>query len=237
MAEITTADKIKQFNQENAPFSIMDYENGQYGLAKDYGENGEFKDYAQEAFDAYSYEAEPEIFYTRGNGHDWEKVFQKAFEDDPRLRLINLDCEAGGFYIYCQDLDILIDFGKRFKEICDDIDRFKPIVFDALRNEFYYDLKQQQMDRTIYSQLLRYPYGSFDIRTPEGDFHIDKGMGKDLILGTQPTITSQCGNATLNSEDLLMYKIEEMQIDLFNRSHYQFIAKPDEEQYLTMTMS
>ena len=237
MTELSTAEKIKQFNQENAPFDILDFQDGQYGLSKAWGVKGEYKDYGQEAFDAYANEAEPHKYYTRGNGYDWEKAFHKTFEDDPKLRLIDLDCEAGGFYIKCQDLDILIDFGKRFKEICDDIEKFKPIVFEALENEDVYDWNQRKMEHTIYSQLLRYPHESFEIRTPEGDFHIDKGMGKDLILGTQPTITSTDGSATIDSEDLLMMKFEVMQIDILNRHRYQYIAKPDLEQDFTMKMS
>lgn len=214
----------------------MDHENGQYSLFVRLAFlKGKYNNYCQEAFEAYSNETESP-FYSRGDGYDWELAFHKAFEDDPNIKLIEFDCESGGFFCNCHDLDILIDFGHRFKEICEDTERFKPIVYEALENEQVYESNKQRMERTIYSQLLRFPLARFDIKTSEGVFTVDQGVGIQLIKGTQSTITSKDGAITLDSEDFLTMKITEEQRDLLDRNHYLFLAEPNPEQTMTMKM-
>lgn len=237
MNETIIAKRIEEFNKSHPPFTIMNNEDGQYSLSimlsflKE-----EYKNYCQESFDNYTREREFDEDYTRGSGYDWEKAFHKAFENDPNIKLIEFDCESGGFYCNCQDLSILIDFGHRFKEICEDNAKFTPIVFAALDNEDEYDSNKQKWERTIYNRLLRHPLGRFDIRTPDGDFFVDAGMGRQLIEGNQPTITSSNGTATLDTEDFLAMKITEMQRDLLDRNHFQYLAEHNPEQTMSMKM-
>ena len=121
---MNTQEQIEAFNQANPPFYIVDHEDGSFSLCLplDFLTN-EYRDYCQEAFDAYAVEiGEPPVdqhgSIAYGNGYDWEAAFQEAFKDDPNIGKIVFDCELGGFFCYADDLSLIEDFGKRFKEIC-----------------------------------------------------------------------------------------------------------------------
>ena len=84
---MNTAKQIKDFNEANRPFYIVDHENGQYSLCLAFSFlHGDLGDYGQEAFNAYAREIGEPVqdergFYTHGNGYEWEAAFRKAFEN------------------------------------------------------------------------------------------------------------------------------------------------------------
>ena len=91
---MNTAKQIKDFNEANRPFYIVDHENGQYSLCLAFSFlHGDLSDYGQEAFNSYAREIGEPVqdergFYTHGNGYEWEAAFRKAFENDPNISQI-----------------------------------------------------------------------------------------------------------------------------------------------------
>lgn len=81
----------------------------------------EYYPYCQTAFDNYAKEIGDEVcdergLKTHGNGYEWDAAFREAFADEPNIERIIFDSEAGGFFCNCDDLQILTDFGSRFKK-------------------------------------------------------------------------------------------------------------------------
>lgn len=98
--------RIETFNKGNAPWYIVEHDNGQYSLCLPLDLlSDEYYPYCQDAFDAYAAEiGEPAYskngLSTHGSGYEWEAAFREAFKDDPNIRRILFDCEAGGFFCY-----------------------------------------------------------------------------------------------------------------------------------------
>ena len=139
------AQRIEEFDAANAPFWLMDYENGRYGLSIPVTfTEPPYTNFGQKAFDAYAQQIGENVkrdgLFTCGNGYDWQYVFEKAFENDPLLEKIHFDCEAGGFYTRSDDLSALEQLGSRFREICEDGQAFRELVCTALAEA---ELKQK----------------------------------------------------------------------------------------------
>lgn len=131
--------RIKKFNRDNAPFYLVDHENGKYSLCLAFSFlEGEYEDFGQDAFNRYALEiGEPAMndigLFTHGSGYEWQTVFEKAFESDPESGRIQYDCEAGGFFCYAESLSLLEDFGTRFRAVCMDGEKFAELVNIALK--------------------------------------------------------------------------------------------------------
>ncbi len=141
----TNEERIRDFSRDCAPFSIMDFENGRFGLGLSFTFlKPPYANYGQSAFNAYAvHSGHPPVrdgMFVRGSGYDWDVVFQKAFEGAPQLGKIEFDSEAGGFYCRSRDLSALIDLGSRFKTICEDEPSFEALVCTALKEA---DQRQQ----------------------------------------------------------------------------------------------
>ncbi|MBQ8238078.1 MAG: hypothetical protein IJZ39_08030 [Oscillospiraceae bacterium] len=137
--------RVAEFNAANAPFRLMDFEDGHYSLSLNISFLvPPYTNYGQQAFDAYAElggaPAQQNGLFVRGSGYDWESVFQKAFESDPRLKAVRFDSEAGGFYCYSEDLSVLEDLGSRFRELCQAPQKFQETVCAALKEA---DQRQQ----------------------------------------------------------------------------------------------
>ena len=138
MSEIK--EKIELFNESHKPFGITVYEDARYGKYNlEVPLNflkGEYENYGRNAFNKYAEKiGEPvkeDGLYTHGNGHEWKNVFCYYFSKEEGLEQINFDCEAGGFYCSSDNLDLLIDFGHRFRELCENEEKFESVVVDAL---------------------------------------------------------------------------------------------------------
>lgn len=138
---LTVHERIEKFNNENEPFVLMDFGNGQFSLGLFLcNDSGPYKDYCQEAFNQYAIsvgeEVKEEGFYTHGSGYEWESVFKKVFEQEQVLDEIEFDSEGGGFYCYSNKLEILEDLGRRFKEMCDNKEKFKQLVVETLTDSY-----------------------------------------------------------------------------------------------------
>ena len=140
----TVLEKIEAFNENNQPFSISYYENGKYGKYE-LGVrlnflNGKYKNYGRNAFNNYAKKMGEPIkedgLYTHGNGHEWKEVFNYYFSKEEALSRIKFDCEAGGFYCTSDDLDLLVDFGQRFRGLCENEQEFENVVIDALTAKY-----------------------------------------------------------------------------------------------------
>ena len=132
--------QIKKFDAENKPFYMVDHGDGEYSLCLPLSSlKGEYNDFGQEAFNQYAIRAGEPItdgrFYTHGDGYEWEYVFAKAFEGEENLKKISFDCEAGGFFCYSRDFDVLAEYGRRFREICMNEQEFTELVCSALSED------------------------------------------------------------------------------------------------------
>lgn len=131
--------RINKFNTENRPFYIVDHGNGRYSLCLAFSFlEGEYKGFGQDAFNRYAQESgEPAMdsrgMFTHGSGYEWQTVFEKCFEDDPKIGRIQCDCEAGGFFCYAESLALLEGFGARFRAVCMDREKFAGLVSTALK--------------------------------------------------------------------------------------------------------
>lgn len=62
-------------------------------------------------------------------------MFEKAFEGEENLKQIIFDCEAGGFFCYSRDFEILAEYGRRFREMCMKEQEFTELVCSALSED------------------------------------------------------------------------------------------------------
>ena len=132
--------QVKKFDEENKPFYMVDHGDGEYSLCLPLSSlKGEYSDFGQEAFNQYAVRAGEPVtdgrFYTHGDGYEWEYVFEKAFEGEENLKKISFDCEAGGFFCYSNDFEILAEYGRRFREICMKEQEFTELVCSALSED------------------------------------------------------------------------------------------------------
>jgi len=138
--------RIEKFNQENEPFYIVAHESGEYSLCFPLGSRkNECSEFGQEAFNCYAVRAGDLVtdgrFYTHGDGHEWRCVFEKAFEGEAGLEKITFDCEMGGFFCYSQSLDVIESYGRRFRELCMDGQKFTELVYRALAENSGQEMK------------------------------------------------------------------------------------------------
>ena len=123
--------QIRNYEKQNAPFFLTDLENGLYSLGMDR------QDYKRTVFNSYCKSKGEPIkdrygLYLHGSGYEWEELFQKAFEDDPRLEQLSFDSEVGAFYCYSENPKLLADMGRAFKKICDNDVQFLTLVEQTL---------------------------------------------------------------------------------------------------------
>lgn len=213
-------ERIERFNHENRPFYIVDHDGGQFSLCLplDFLDD-EFENYGQAAFDAYALEiGEPPIncqgFQTHGNGYEWEAAFCQAFADDPNIDKILFDCESGGFFCYTADLSLLEDFGKRFKAICEDSEKFTPIVSNGIKNAEVRREEQERLMRTVRGKLMSNPGASFNIITPDGSIHLTADDARQLLDGDVEVV--RVGSVYLCPDELLDQEVVRQQTDIFD---------------------
>lgn len=132
--------RIKKFDTENKPFYMVDHENGTYSLCLPLSSlKGEYIDFCQEAFNCYALQAGDPVtdgrFYTHGSGHERKNVFEKAFENEEKLKQITFDCEATGFFCYSDAFEIIEEYGRRFRKICMNEQEFTELVCKALAQD------------------------------------------------------------------------------------------------------
>ena len=188
-------ERITFFNRSNAPLSIVAHDNGKFSLGLEL--NG---DYGQSAFNRFAEQIGDPVkqngLYTHGSGYEWETVFRKAFEDDPRLSQIAFDCEAGGFFCYTNDLTLLMNFGQRFRILCEDQNRFSELVCTALREAARSVIASDRSPREImrlelsYDSELNHKTYHAELSLPATDAEIEDAMHQLRCMGIgAPEIT------------------------------------------------
>ena len=230
--------RIEKFNQEQTPFYIVDHDDGAFSLCLPLAFlSGEYDRSCQDAFDAYAAEIGEGAYSenglkTHGSGYEWEAAFREMFKDDPNIKNIVFDCEAGGFFCYANDLSLIEDFGRRFKDICEDAERFTPIVSAGIRNMAAWEEEQERFTKTVRGQLIKNPTAVFEIMTPNGNIRITSEDGKALLNGSKQFLS--IGGVAYAADELLNQEIINMQRDLFDQSLIRMKTEGTEE---TMTMS
>lgn len=234
-------DKIKEFNKDNKPFYIVDHDDGTFSLCLPLDLLDEaFRDYCQDAFDAFAAEnGQPAVngyFKTYGSGYDWQAAFQEAFKDDPDIGRVFYDCEAGGFFCYCNDLNIISDLGRRFKSICENYKEFAPIVSAGIRNARIREDAEEKLMKTVKGLLMRNPNAVFEIMTPSGNINITPDVSKGLLDGSVEFI--DIGGARYFSSELLDQYVADRQTDLFDDNYIRVKTEetPEQEQVQKITM-
>ncbi len=238
---MTVKERLEAFQKEYPPFYIVDHDNGTFSLCLPLDFlDGEYRDYCQDAFDIFAEKmGEPHIddhHTTYGSGYDWQAAFMEAFKDDPHINRIIFDCECGGFYCYCDSLDIIEDFGRRFKGICEDYDRFAPIVADGMRNMEIREAEQERLMSTVRGQLMAHPKATFDIVSPLGEIRITPDMTEKLLGNDMPTVIID--GVHYADFELLDQPITGQQTDLFDNNLIRMKTEeaPEPEEVPTMTM-
>ena len=231
-------ERIEAFNEKNDPFYIVDHGDGKYSLCLCfmYADGN----YCQEAFNRYAKEIGDEPcdergFYTHGNGYEWEAAFCQAFEGDPNLRRFAFDCEASGFFMDCDDLSLLEEYGAKFKSICEDTEKFTPIVSQGIKRMEQWLAEQEKLAKTVRGALLENPSSTFDIMTPDGNIRITPQDTKQLLDGDMQFV--HIGGAQYCAFELLDQEIAQKQTDLFDEDLIRMkTQEPEQELGFKMTM-
>ncbi len=222
-----TEERIKVVNQELDPFYIVDHSNGTYSLC---GRINYIDDeFGQAAFDAYAEEVGEEPrdeqgYITYGSGYDWESAFKEAFKDSRYLKYLKFDSESSMFCCYGDDLDMMIDFGSRLRELSLDIEKFTPIVSAGIKNAAQRLADEAKLGTTVRGRIMAHPSAEFYVRTQDGDFKVNAGEGKKLLDGIKTYVTSMSGDAELSAEEFLESRVDAMQQDLFDENSYKLLA-------------
>lgn len=232
--------QIDSFNKSNAPFYIVSHDDGIFSLCLPLSFlGGEYENYCQEAFDAYAVQIGEPIFSgsglpSYGNGYEWEAAFQEAFADDANIKKVTFDCEAGGFFCTSAEFSVLEDFGKRFKTICEDTEKFTAIIADGIEHAEERQMEKERLMRTVRGRLMWRPTASFDILTPSGLIHLTAEDNKRLLNGEQSFV--KIGDVTYASEEFLDQMITNLQRDLFDHDLIKMTTE-EAEPVMSQTMS
>lgn len=235
--------RIDQFNQENPPFYIVAHDDGKFSLCLPLDLlSDEYRLYGQDAFDAYAAElGEPVCdeygLKTHGSGYEWETAFREAFKDDPGIDKISFDCEAAGFFCNANELSLIENFGKRFRDICEDTENFVPLVCKAL-SQAAQETEYHINNDTVKYNIDSYTRWSMEIITPEQHLQIEAGQGVALWEGRNITaLDMDCGNVVeVKAKELLRYHVTECKEDSDKR-HLCMKAEPVQEEGFTESMS
>ena len=235
-----TTRRINEFNQENRPFYIVDHDDGTFSLCLPLDLlNGQYADYCQAAFDNYAKSiGEPTTtplgLKTHGHGYEWEAAFRQAFRNDPNIERVLFDCESGGFYCYCDDLDVIEDFGIRFKDVCEDTDHFYKMIAQGVLKQEKWEREQEQLMKTVKGRLMKHPSAVFEIKTPDGDVRISPNDIKMLLSGEMNTVViDDCHYAAF---ELLDQEVLGMQTDIFDGNLIRMKTGGYDEPDFEMTM-
>ncbi len=227
--------RLKVVNKELEPFYIVDHSGGKFSLCGriNYIE----REFGQAAFDAYAVEmGEPPCdeqgYITYGSGYDWESAFKEAFKDDKNLKRLKFDSESSMFCCYGDDLDMMIDFGSRIRELSLDTERFTPIVSAGIKNEAQRRAEEEMLEHTVRGQIMQHPTAEFYIRTPDADYKILRGAGKSLLNGSCKEVYSVLGDMPMDTADFLDQRISASQQDLFDEDSFKLMVDTEQEEIL-----
>lgn len=237
---MNTEKQMEQFNNSNAPFYVVSHDDGRFSLCLPLDLlSDEYYPYCQTAFDNYAKEIGDEVcdergFKTHGSGYEWEATFREAFADEPNIERIIFDSEAGGFFCTCDDLQILTDFGNRFKSICENTEVFKKTISEGIKNADEREAEQARIAKTVRGQLMRHPECSFDIMTADGRVQLAPEDIKAMLSGEKQDV--RISGVVYAAYELLDMEVVNMQADLFDSGLIRMKADEPDEQTFAPTM-
>lgn len=237
---MNTEKQMEQFNNSNAPFYVVSHDDGRFSLCLPLDLlSNEYYPYCQTAFDNYAKEIGDEVrdergFKTHGSGYEWEAAFREAFADEPNIERIIFDSEAGGFFCTCDDLQILTDFGSRFKSICENTEVFTKTISEGIKNADEREAEQARIAKTVRGQLMRHPECSFDIMTADGRVQLAPEDIKAMLSGDKQDV--RIGGVIYAAYELLDMEVVNMQADLFDSGLIRMKADEPDEQTFAPTM-
>jgi len=231
---MTIKERIARFGKENYPFYLVEHDDGTYSLClvRDFLSN-EYTDYGQYAFDAYAIQnGEPTVtksgLYTHGNGYEWGYVFTKAFHKEPEFGKISFDCESGGFFCYSTEIDLLENYGRRFKQLVEDKESFTSLVAEALKEEKFLREEQEKLDSQVRGFLMRHRRSDIDMLTPYGRILLKAKVSQNLLSGRLKEI--RIGETVLSAEEFLSMTVTAAREDLIEPGHFQMKAESKEQE-------
>lgn len=188
MREMTRAQKIRAFNESNAPFYLVDHTDEVSLCCVFHPMPDSVFSLGQEAFNRYAERIGDPVkdeygLFTHGSGYEWEYVFRKAFENDPNIGKVSFDCEAGGFFCYGESVDMMADFGRRFRQILNDTDSLTELICKAVPEGEQREAELEQLRSTVRGFLMEHPKATVDLVTPEGYLRLTPEDGKALLDG------------------------------------------------------
>ena len=194
MSEMTRAQKIRAFNESNAPFYLVDHTDEVSLCCVFHPMPDSVFSLGQEAFNRYAERIGDPVkdeygLYTHGIGYEWEYVFRKAFENDPNIGKVSFDCEAGGFFCYGESVDMMADFGRRFRQIMNDTDSLTELICKAVPEGEQREAELQQLRSTVRGFLMEHPKATVDLVTPEGYLRLTPEDSKALLDGKPARIS------------------------------------------------
>ena len=195
MREMTRAQKIRAFNESNAPFYLVDHTDEVSLCCVFHPMPDSVFSLGQEAFNRYAERIGDPVkdeygLFTHGSGYEWEYVFRKALENDPNIGKVSFDCEAGGFFCYGESVDMMADFGRRFRQILNDTDSLTELICKAVPEGEQREAELEQLRSTVRGFLMEHPKATVDLVTPEGYLRLTPEDGKALLDGKPAQISS-----------------------------------------------
>lgn len=166
MREMTRAQKIRAFNESNAPFYLVDHTDEVSLCCVFHPMPDSVFSLGQEAFNRYAERIGDPVkdeygLFTHGSGYEWEYVFRKAFENDPNIGKVSFDCEAGGFFCYGESVDMMADFGRRFRQILNDTDSLTELICKAVPEGEQREAELEQLRSTVRGFLIAKTLGDW----------------------------------------------------------------------------
>ena len=114
----------------------------------------------------------------------------------------------GGFFCDANNLSLIEDFGKRFKAICEDTERFTPIVSQGIKKAEAQQAEQERLMRTVRGQLMQNPSAHFDMMTPDCNIRLMPEKDKALLDGKTQFI--KIGGVTYAAYELLDQEVSQI---------------------------
>lgn len=234
MKKQSKQEKISEFNKNNKPFYLIDH-NDEISLCYVINPTPfETSWLCQKAFDRYAETIGDPVqengLFTHGSGYEWEYAFRKLYEDDPNIGKLSFDSEAGGFFCYGRDVDMMADFGRRFREVCKDEAAFFELICKAIPEGEQMTAESIRLSKTFKGFLMSNPGTDVDLKTPQGRIHISAEMNEKLIDGT---LTKVLGDGFYaDAEELLNMKVKQKNRDIFDENHFQVAVDYFDDQEL-----
>ena len=128
--------------------------------------------------------------------------------------------------MYCNDLDLLEEYGARFKAICENTAAFIPIVSAGIKHKDWWEEEQEQRMKTVRGRLMANPNCTFEIMSPYGSVRITPDMTKQLLAGKMDIV--EIDGVLYTDCELLDQEVTGYQKDLFDSNLIRMVTEEAE---------